>query len=71
MFQIPIVPVTFYDCKKRFSFTFFSGKPGILRARVHQFIYTKNLDFDQVNKLKDQTHQIIYNELKNDLSPEN
>jgi 1-acyl-sn-glycerol-3-phosphate acyltransferase len=71
MFQIPIVPVTFYDCKKRFSFTFFSGKPGVLRARVHQFIYTKNLNFDQVNKLKDQTHQIIYNELKNDLSPEN
>src|SRR5690606_40937551 len=26
--QIPIVPITFYDNKKRFSYKFLSGSPG-------------------------------------------
>jgi 1-acyl-sn-glycerol-3-phosphate acyltransferase len=68
MFEIPIVPIAFYDSKKRFSFTFFSGSPGILRARIHKFIHTENLYFNDVNKLKEQTHKIIYTDLKNDLN---
>lgn len=67
MFQIPLVPVTFYDCKKRFSFTFFSGSPGILRARLHKFIYTEGLDMEDVTMLKEKTYNIIYSELKNNL----
>ncbi len=68
MFQIPLVPVTFYDCKKRFSFTFFSGKPGILRVKVHKFIYTKGLKKDDVDLIMKQTHNIIFNELNNDMN---
>jgi 1-acyl-sn-glycerol-3-phosphate acyltransferase len=30
--QIPIVPMTFPDNKKRFSYTFFSGSPGIMSS---------------------------------------
>jgi len=37
---IPVVPITFYDNKKRFSFTFLSGGPGKIRAKVHQFFET-------------------------------
>ena len=37
--KIPIVPMTFYDNKKRFSFTFFSGSPGIMRVKIHKFIW--------------------------------
>ena len=35
--EIPVVPMTFYDNKKRFSYTFFSGSPGTLSAKVHHF----------------------------------
>ena len=65
-FQIPIVPITMYDCKKRFSYTFFSGSPGILRNRVHKFLYTKGLTLKNCDALKKQTFDIIYNELISD-----
>lgn len=65
--QIPIVPITFYDCKKRFSYTFFSGKPGNLRVKVHQFISTEGFTIKNSDQLKKQTYNLIYNELVNDL----
>jgi len=39
--KIPIVPLTFGDNKKRFSYTFFSGGPGKMRVKVHKFIETE------------------------------
>ena len=41
--QIPVVPITFYDNKERFSFTFYSGGPGRTRGKVHRVIETKHL----------------------------
>jgi len=61
--QIPIVPMTFPDNKKRFSFTFFSGSPGIMRAKVHHFIETKGLTTDDRKELKERVRQVIYNQL--------
>lgn len=61
--QIPIVPMTFYDVKKRFPWTFFSGWPGELRVKAHPFIETKNLTLKDVRDVKDQAYAIIYNEL--------
>lgn len=61
--QIPIVPMTFYDCKKRFSYTFFSGSPGVLRVKVHHFIPTEGLTLKNADLLKKQTFNLIYNEL--------
>jgi 1-acyl-sn-glycerol-3-phosphate acyltransferase len=61
--QIPIVPMTFPDNKKRFSFTFFSGSPGIMRAKVHIFIDTKGLTTDDRKELKERVRQVIYNQL--------
>lgn len=65
--QIPIVPMTFYDCKKRFSYTFFSGSPGKLRVKVHHFIKTEGLTLKDNNSIKKQTFNVIYNELIADL----
>ena len=65
-FQIPIVPITFYDCKKRFSYTFFSGRPGKLRVKIHNFISTKGLIIKNSNQLKEQTFNLIFNELNSD-----
>ena len=41
--QIPVVPITFADNKKRFSYTFFSGGPGRMRVKIHKFLDTKGL----------------------------
>lgn len=65
-YQIPIVPITMYDCKKLFSYTFFSGSPGKLRVKVHSFIITEGLTIKEGNSLKKQTFNVIYNELVND-----
>lgn len=61
--QIPIVPMTFADNKKRFSFRFFSGSPGLMRAKVHHFVETKGLTLDNKKELKDRVRQIIYHQL--------
>ncbi|MET2986609.1 lysophospholipid acyltransferase family protein [Aureibaculum conchae] len=64
--QIPIVPMTFYDVKKRFSWTFFSGWPGKLRVKIHKFIQTEGLTLDDMETVKQQAFDTIYNELIND-----
>ena len=66
--QIPIVPLTFYDCKKRLSYTFFSGSPGEMRAKTHQFIETENLKASDKKEINDKTFKVIYDELINDIS---
>jgi len=62
--KIPIVPMTFYDSKKRFSFTFFSGGPGKLRARVHRFVATANLSEEDKISLREEVRTVILNELR-------
>ena len=61
--QIPVVPMTFPDNKKRFSFKFFSGSPGLMRARVHKFVETTGMTLDDKKELKDKARQIIYRQL--------
>jgi len=60
---IPVVPITFPDNKKRFSFSFFSGSPGLMRARIHMFIDTYGLTLEDKKTLRDQVRQVIYNQL--------
>lgn len=64
--QIPIVPMTFYDCKKHLSWTFFSGGPGHLRVKVHSFIPTTGKTLNDLNALKEASFEIIHTELQND-----
>lgn len=61
--KLPIVPMSFYDCKKRFSYTFFSGGPGFLRVKIHPFIETKKLELSETRKLKNDTHKMLYADL--------
>lgn len=62
--QIPVVPMTFYDGKKRFSFTFLSGGPGKLRAKVHEFFETGILAQEDKSTLREEVRQVILEELK-------
>ena len=61
--QIPIVPMVFPDNKRRFSYTFFSGSPGLMRARVLPFVPTKGLKLEDRKGLKDNVRQTIYHSL--------
>jgi len=64
--KIPIVPISFYDNKKRFSYTFFSGSPGKLRVKFHKPIITENMIVSEdKNKLKKQVYDLLYEDLKN------
>lgn len=61
--QIPILPLTFLDNKKRFSYTFFSGSPGLMRAFVHLEIPTQGFTQDHKKELKSKTRTVILNKL--------
>jgi len=63
--QIPIVPISFHDNKKRFSYKFFTGSPGKLRVKIHNFICTKGLEAIERKNLRDKTYGVIYEELTN------
>jgi 1-acyl-sn-glycerol-3-phosphate acyltransferase len=62
--QLTIVPITFYDNKKRFSFTFFSGSPGKMRAKIHPTIETIGKTMDDKLHLKQHVREIILSELQ-------
>ncbi len=62
--QIPILPLTFLDNKKRFSYTFFSGSPGRMRAYIHQKITTVGLTQDDKKNLNMRVRNIILEKLK-------
>jgi 1-acyl-sn-glycerol-3-phosphate acyltransferase len=64
--QIPIVPITFYDNKDRFSYTFFSGGPGRMRARIHPFIKTTGLSVEDTKELNTASRTVILNDLLSD-----
>lgn len=62
--HIAIVPITFADNKKRFSYTFFSGSPGIMRVKIHHFFDTKNQTSGYKKTVKADVRQVILNQLQ-------
>jgi 1-acyl-sn-glycerol-3-phosphate acyltransferase len=66
--EIPIVPMTFYDNKRLFSYTFLSGSPGLMRVKVHRFFETKNQNPEYKKTVKETVRNVILNELENDIN---
>jgi len=62
--QIPVVPMTFHDNKKRFPYTFTSGSMGIMRVKSHRFIDTTSFTKEGKRSVKDVVYKIILEELK-------
>jgi 1-acyl-sn-glycerol-3-phosphate acyltransferase len=62
--QIPIVPLTFADNKKRLSYTFFSGGPGKMRVKMHNFLSTVGLTIDNTKSLNEKGRHIILKQLQ-------
>lgn len=61
--RIPVVPITFYDCKKRFPFSLTAGGPGPLRVKVHRFHDTRELGEEEQTALRETVRQEIWEEL--------
>ena len=61
---IPIVPLTFADNKKRLSYTFFSGGPGKMRVKMHNFLSTVGLTIDNTKSLNEKGRHIILKQLQ-------
>ncbi|AXT57483.1 1-acyl-sn-glycerol-3-phosphate acyltransferase [Aquimarina sp. MMG015] len=62
--QIPILPLTFLDNKRRFSYTFFSGSPGKMRAYVHKEILTEGFTQERKKELNMIARNVILDKLK-------
>jgi len=69
--KIPVVPITFYDNKKRFSYTFFSGGPGRLSVKIHKFLDTKHLKTENTKQLNKLSRDVILLELQSQKKPLN
>ena len=65
--NLPIVPLTFPDNKKRFSYTFFSGSPGKMRAKILPIIHTQGKTLGDKNDLKQQARKMILSALETDV----
>ena len=65
-YQIPVVPQTYYDGKRLFSWNFLKGGLGTFRVKQHKFIETRGVKISDVEKIKENTFQTIYNELSSD-----
>lgn len=64
--KIAIVPMVFFDCKKRFSYTFFSGSPGVLRVKIHKFISTQQTTLNDKEAIKQKAFNLLYTDLISD-----
>ncbi|WP_029036327.1 lysophospholipid acyltransferase family protein [Salinimicrobium xinjiangense] len=62
--QIPIVPIVFYDNKKRFPYIFTKGSPGKMRVKIKEFIPTTGMTQENKKELRETTREVILQELQ-------
>jgi len=64
--KIPIVPMVFLDCKRRFPFSIDQGGPGRLRVQILPFYDTNHLSLDNTEDLKNKVRKSILDVLEQD-----
>ena len=57
--QIPIIPITFVDNKKKYPEDKLELELGLLRVSIHSPIDTKNMKIKHANSLRDKVFSII------------
>ena len=65
-YKMPIVPQVYFDAKRFFSWDFFKGRPGIFRVKQLKFIKTNDLTVADKETLKQQSFDLLNNELLQD-----
>lgn len=61
--QIPVVPLVFYDNKKRFPYVFTKGSPGKMRVKIKRFLSTEGKTQEDRKALRERTREIYLEEL--------
>ena len=64
--ELPILPMAFLDCKRKFPWHTSHGFPGDLRAKALEIIPTSNLKETDIPNLQEKAYQIIKISLLND-----
>ena len=64
--RLPIIPIVYFDNKRKFPYDFFKGSPGTLRVKILPVIQTNKLSLKDVDELKNFSYNLIYNELMNE-----
>jgi len=64
--KLPILPMAFLDCKRKFPWHTSHGFPGDLRAKALEIIPTSNLKETDIPNLQEKAYQIIKISLLND-----
>ena len=62
--QIPIIPVTYLDCKRRFPFSIWRGGPGRLRVVVHPLLEPQENSPEEAARLQSACYRIILQTLQ-------
>ena len=65
-YQMPIFPLVFLDCKRKFPWSLTHGFPGSLRVKFLDIIPTLEKTEIDINFLKEDTFKTIHKELLND-----
>ena len=63
--QLPIVPLVFPDNKKRLSYTFYSGSPGLMRVKILPPVESVTTEGEPLDRkeLRERVRGFIYEEL--------
>jgi 1-acyl-sn-glycerol-3-phosphate acyltransferase len=63
--HLPIVPLVFPDNKKRLSYTFYSGSPGLMRVKILPVVATVSETGEPLERkeVREKVRTLIYNEL--------
>lgn len=64
--KLPILPIVFYDCKRKFPWYATHGHCGSLRVRALKVIETSKLGYDSIKALSMKVHQEIERSLLQD-----
>lgn len=61
--QVPILPLTYVDNKRKFPYAIGVGGPGRLRVQLHEPISVQGKTMEDVEELRDEAFQIIDGQL--------
>ena len=61
--ELPILPMAFLDCKRKFPWNTTHGYPGMLRVSALDVVFAEGLDHSDIPKIQSQVHEQIKNEL--------
>ena len=64
--ELPICPMVFLDCKRKFPWYTTHGYPGLLRVDIHPTLPTAGLGEKDIPELQQKTYNLIASELLND-----